>query len=68
MLPWSVHGKRKAVVPAVSTFFGIVVHMYYRDHGPPHFHAGYQGEHASFTFDGEALAGALRSRTAHRLI
>jgi len=42
--------------------------MYYREHGPPHFHADYQGEHASFTFDGETLAGSLRSRTARRLI
>jgi hypothetical protein len=30
-------------VPAISTFFGIVIRMYYDDHGPPHFHA-YYGE------------------------
>jgi hypothetical protein len=34
----------------------------------PHFHAEYQGQQASFTFDGEPLAGTLQSRTAMRLI
>jgi len=31
-------------VPEVSRFFGIVVHMYFNDHAPAHFHAVY-GEH-----------------------
>ncbi len=52
----------------VSTFFGIVIRMYYREHGFPHFHAEHQGQQATFTFDGELLAGSLRSRTALRLI
>jgi len=26
-------------VPAISRFFGIVIAMYFDDHGPPHFHA-----------------------------
>ena len=55
-------------MPVVSTFFGIVVRMYYREHGIPHFHAEYQGQQATFTFDGELLAGSIRSRTALRLI
>lgn len=42
--------------------------MFYREHGVPHFHAEYQGEQATFTFDGNLLAGSLRSRTARRLI
>ena len=42
--------------------------MFYREHGVPHFHADYQGQQASFTFDGKVLAGALASRTAVRLI
>jgi len=28
-------------MPKVSEFFGIVVYIYWRDHGPPHFHAVY---------------------------
>jgi hypothetical protein len=55
-------------MPVISTFFGIVIRMFYREHGVPHFHAEYQGQQASFTFDGEPLAGTLQSRTAMRLI
>ena len=49
-------------------FFGIVIRMFYREHGVGHFHAEYQGQMATFTFDGELLAGRIRSRTAIRLI
>jgi len=28
-------------MPELSRFLGIVIAMYYRDHGPPHFHAIY---------------------------
>jgi hypothetical protein len=55
-------------MPVISTFFGIVIRMFYREHGVPHFHADYQGQSATFTFDGEILAGSLVSRTARRLI
>lgn len=55
-------------MPVVSTFFGIVIRMFFQEHGVPHFHAEYQGQQASLTFDGKILAGAIRSRTALRLI
>ena len=55
-------------MPVVSTFFGIIIRMFYREHGVPHFHAEHQGQQATFTFDGEILAGSIRSRTALRLI
>ena len=55
-------------MPVVSVFFSIVIRMFYREHGVAHFHAEHQGEQASFTFDGEILAGTLSSRTARRLI
>jgi hypothetical protein len=55
-------------MPVVSTFSGIVIRMYYREHGVPHFHAEHQGQQATFTFDGDPLAGSLSSRTALRLI
>ena len=55
-------------MPVISTFFGIVIRMFYREHGVPHFHAEYQGQTATVTFDGQILAGAIRSRTAVRLI
>lgn len=28
-------------MPELSRFLGVVICMYYREHGPPHFHAGY---------------------------
>jgi Domain of unknown function (DUF4160) len=55
-------------VPVISIFFGIVIRMFYQEHGVAHFHAEYQGQQATFTFDGKVLAGAIRSRTALRLI
>ncbi len=55
-------------MPIISSFFGIVIRMFYREHGVPHFHAEYQGQQATFTFDGETLAGIIHSRTAVRLI
>lgn len=55
-------------MPIISTFFGIVIRMYYQEHGIAHFHGEYQGQQATFTFDGKVLAGSLRSRTANNLI
>jgi len=55
-------------VPVISVFFGIVIRMFYREHGVAHFHAEHQGQQATFTFDGELLAGSIGSRTASRLI
>jgi len=55
-------------VPVISVFFGIVIRMFYREHGLPHFHAEYQGQQGTFTFEGNPLAGTLQSRTAVRLI
>jgi Domain of unknown function (DUF4160) len=55
-------------VPIISSFFGIVIRMFYEEHGVPHFHAEHQGQHVSVTFDGQILAGTLRSARALRLI
>jgi hypothetical protein len=33
-------------MPTISRFFGIVIRMYFDDHGPPHFHA-YYSEHSA---------------------
>jgi hypothetical protein len=55
-------------VPVVSVFFGIVIRMFYQEHGPPHFHAEHQGQQATFDFTGRLVAGQFRSRTGLRLI
>lgn len=31
-------------MPVISRFLGIAIRMFYREHGPPHFHASY-GDH-----------------------
>lgn len=33
--------KQEAPVPVISTFYGILIRMFYNDHAPPHFHAVY---------------------------
>jgi hypothetical protein len=55
-------------VPRISTFYGIVIAMYYLDHAPPHFHAIY-GEHEATIVIGdlEVLSGFLPTR-ALRLV
>lgn len=55
-------------MPIISVFFGIVIRMFYKEHEPPHFHAEYQAQQAKFDFNGEMIAGQIRSGTALRLI
>ena len=38
--------------------------MFYKEHEPPHFHAEHSRQQAKFTFDGDLLAGEIRSRKA----
>jgi hypothetical protein len=33
-------------MPTISTFYGLIVRMFYDEHGPPHFHVAYQGYQA----------------------
>ena len=55
-------------MPRISTFYGIVITMYYRDHHPPHFHAIYGEYEAQIVIETlEPLAGELPSR-AFRLV
>jgi Domain of unknown function (DUF4160) len=50
-------------MPRLSTFYGIVIYMYVRDHGVPHFHAWYGDERASVAIvDGRVLEGGLPPR------
>ena len=55
-------------MPTISTFYGIIIRMYYREHEPAHFHAEYQGQQGKFDFSGNLLVGAFRSKTALRLV
>jgi hypothetical protein len=55
-------------MPIISTFYGIVIRMFYREHEPAHFHAEYQGQQGKFDFAGNLLVGTFRSANALRLI
>ena len=35
-------------MPRISAFYGISIYMYYHDHVPPHFHAIYGENEATF--------------------
>lgn len=60
-------------MPTVSSFYGILIRMYFNDHAPPHFHARY-GDHEGVLrisdlalvegwLPGRALGSVLRFRT-----
>lgn len=52
-------------MPALSMFFGIIIYMNRETDEPhhlPHIHARYQGNDASFSLDGELLAGSIPGR------
>jgi len=55
-------------MPVISAFFGIVIRMFYREHEPPHFHAEHGADRATFAFNGELIAGTLRSARTRRSI
>ncbi len=38
-------------MPRISRFFGVTIMMYFNDHAPPHFHAEYGDDEASFLID-----------------
>ena len=59
----------RSTVPRISTFYGVVIYMYWneRDHPVAHFHAYHASQRVSISVYGEVLAGSLDGR-ALRLI
>jgi hypothetical protein len=52
-------------MPTISMFFGIIIRMYYapKEHNPPHIHAYYQNDAATFKIlDCELMEGSMPSR------
>ena len=50
-------------MPEISRFFGIVIAIYWKEHGVPHFHAKYGNHRASFGIaDLRLLEGKLPPR------
>jgi hypothetical protein len=49
----------------VSRFYGIVIHLYWADHQPPHFQARYGSDEAQLRID---PIGLLRGRLPPRIL
>ena len=55
-------------MPTISTFYGILIRMFFNDHAPPHFHARYGEFEATIDIDSlEMLQGDLPAR-AFRIV
>ena len=55
-------------MPEISRFLGIVIAMYYNEHGPAHFHARYGDSEIRVAIeDGRILSGTF-PRRAHSLV
>ncbi|WP_419940227.1 DUF4160 domain-containing protein [Candidatus Palauibacter sp.] len=52
-------------MPEVCRFYGIVIRMYFREHGPAHFHAEYSGQEAVVGIEDLAI---LRGRLPPRAL
>lgn len=63
---WIVRPARySAAVPRISAFYGIVIYMYIRDHGPPHLHAWAADQRAVIDIrTGSITHGSLKTRQA----
>jgi len=50
-------------MPTISTFYGILIQIFWRDHGPPHFHALYAEHEALIDIRTlEVMQGSLPNR------
>lgn len=54
-------------MPEISRFLGIVITMFYREHGPPHFHASY-GEYDIVVSIIDGVVSGKFPRRALRLV
>jgi len=55
-------------MPTISTFYGIVIQMYFRDHAPPHFHVRYGEYQATVDVRRLELAEGKLPRRALNLV
>jgi hypothetical protein len=55
-------------MPTISRFFGITIAMYFKDHGPPHFHAWHAQGSAKIGIDDLAVLESSLGRRQLRLV
>jgi hypothetical protein len=51
-------------MPTISSFYGIIISMWFDDHNPPHLHAEYGDYEALFDFEGNVIKGEFPSKKA----
>ncbi len=49
-------------MPEISSFYGIIISMFFSDHNPPHFHVKYQGYEATIDIATGTVKGQLPRR------
>ena len=56
-------------MPAISAFYGIIIRMFFDEHGPPHFHVAYQGYNAVIDIETlEVKVGRLPRRALNLVL
>ena len=55
-------------MPTIAIFYGIVIQMYWREHGPAHLHAIYQGLEALVSIESGNVTGGELPPKAERLV
>ena len=55
-------------MPVISRFYGIVIAMYHREHGVPHFHANYGDKEASIDIHTGRVRGDLPPQVRTRVL
>ena len=49
-------------MPEISSFYGIVIYMYFNEHNPPHVHVKYADFNAIVTIEDGIVTGSLPRR------
>ena len=49
-------------MPEISSFYGIVIYMYFNEHNPPHFHVNYGEYNAIVTIEDGIVTGSIPRR------
>ena len=57
-----------AGMPTISTFYGILIRMFFNDHAPPHFHARYGEFEATIDIDTRDVIEGKLPRRALNLV
>lgn len=55
-------------MPVISRFLGIVISMYHREHGVPHFHANYGDHWISVEVESGVIHGTFPNRARRHVI